>query len=82
VPFDVLIQVPQIIQPRRVLVVLHDGQFSALREPSQLAGTHSQIESGFFGPQQAFRDVCLYSHSVTQAWAQSSHSLFWRFVNY
>ena len=49
--FDVLIQVPKIVEPGCAFVVLNDGQFSVLSESAQLAGTHPEILCGLLRPQ-------------------------------
>jgi hypothetical protein len=73
---NVGVQIVKVIQPRRVLLVLNDGQLTRLGEPSQLARTHAEIQSRFFRSQQPPRDVTRYAHLPSEKQAQSRHSDF------
>lgn len=68
------VQIVKIVQPRRVLVVLDDGQFTGLRESSELARTYAEVQSRLFRSQQPFRNVIPYTHLTSKDWAQSRHS--------
>ena len=58
----VAVQIVKIVQPRRVLVVLDDGQLTGLRESSQFARADAEIQSRLFRPQQPSRNVSCYAH--------------------
>jgi len=59
---NVSIQIVKVIQPRRVNLVLNNGQLTGLGEPSQLARTHAEIKSRFFRSEQPPRNVTRYAH--------------------
>jgi hypothetical protein len=73
---NVGVQIVKVIQPRRVLLVLNDGQLTRLGEPSQLARTHAEIQSRFFRSQQPSRDVTCNAHLPSRNQAQSRHNDF------
>lgn len=55
--FNVTVEVPQIVEPRGVIVVLDDRQVAGLREPPQLSRTHAEVQRCFFRAQKSLRDV-------------------------
>jgi hypothetical protein len=59
---DVVVQVAEVVEPGCAFVVLNNGQFTRLRKPPKLAGTHSEVLSSLFGPQQTPRDVITNAH--------------------
>ena len=59
---NVCVQIVEIVQPRRVIIVLDNRQLARLGESSQLARTHSEIQSRLFRSQQPSRDVTRYAH--------------------
>ena len=59
---DVVVQVAEVVEPGCAFVVLNDGEFARLREPSKFARTHTQVLSRLFGPQQSPRDVIANAH--------------------
>jgi hypothetical protein len=56
------VQIVEVVQPGRVLVVLNNRQITGLGESSQLARTHAQIQSCFFRSQKPSSDVARCSH--------------------
>jgi len=40
---DVVVQIVNVVQPGRALVMLNNGQLTRLGEPSQLSRTHAEV---------------------------------------